>query len=307
MMRLGIFAKTFARPTLEEVLDAVKAHGIDCVQFNLMSAGLPTLPDQIDPSFCDRVRTAMAQRGIKMAAISGTFNMIDPNLEKRRDGLSRLRTLIAACGRLGTSVITICTGTRDPEDMWRRHPENASPDAWRDLLGSLSAAVPFAQDDNVTLAFEPEVSNVVDSAVKARRLLHEMNSSHLKVVIDPANLFHRGELPRMRSILHEAFDLLGQDIVAAHAKDLSHDGEAGHEAAGTGALDYDLYLSLLQAAAFDGPLILHGLTEAQVPLCTGFLRRKLATLSPSNAESLQNPGASRTTSTRPAGQDGGVH
>jgi len=306
MMQLGIFAKTFARPTLEEVLDAVKVHGFDCVQFNLMSAGLLTLPDQIDPSFCDHIRTCMAHRGINMASISGTFNMIDPNPEKRRDGLGRLRTLMAACGRLGTRVVTICTGTRDPEDMWRRHPDNATPEAWRALVGSLGEALRFAEEARVTLAFEPEVANVVDSAVKARHLLDEMQSARLKVVIDPANLFHKGELARMKSILDEAFDLLGQDIVVAHAKDLSRDGEAGHQAAGTGVLDYDRYLSLLKAVAFDGSLILHGLTEAQAPLCRDFLRGKLAALSQGKAERRPNPGASRTMSTRPAGEGGGA-
>ena len=48
-MRLGIFAKTFARPTLEETLDAVAGHGLACVQFNMACAGLPTLPEEIEP------------------------------------------------------------------------------------------------------------------------------------------------------------------------------------------------------------------------------------------------------------------
>ena len=39
-------------------------------------------------------------------------------------------------------------------------------------------------------------------------------------------------------MLDEAFALLGRDIVLAHAKDLDHDGEAGHLPAGKGLLDY---------------------------------------------------------------------
>lgn len=42
-MWLGIFAKTFSRPSLEETLDAVRAHGLGCVQFNMTCAGLPAL------------------------------------------------------------------------------------------------------------------------------------------------------------------------------------------------------------------------------------------------------------------------
>lgn len=41
---------------------------------------------------------------------------------------------------MGTSVVTLCTGTRDPEDMWRWHPENTSSQAWDELLRSMDAA-----------------------------------------------------------------------------------------------------------------------------------------------------------------------
>jgi sugar phosphate isomerase/epimerase len=274
-MRLGIFAKTFARPTLEATLDAVAAHGLDCVQLNMACAGLPPLPDRIEPSLCDRIRAAMAQRGLTMAAVSGTFNMIHPDPSQRRDGLRRLAELARACPRMGTSVVTLCTGTRDPDDLWRRHPDNDTAEAWRDMVASVREALRLTEESGVTLAFEPEVANVVDSARKGRRLLDEVASPRLQVVMDAANLFHAGELSRMREVLDEAFALLGREIVIAHAKDLSRDGEAGHEAAGTGLLDYDYYLALLRAAGFDGPLILHGLAEAQVDGCVNFLRNLL--------------------------------
>jgi sugar phosphate isomerase/epimerase len=70
--------------------------------------------------------------------------------------------------------------------------------------------------------------------------------------------------------------LIGKDIALAHAKDLDHDGDAGHVAAGRGRLDYDRYLSLLYKSGFRGPLLLHGLSESQVPGCVAFLRDKLA-------------------------------
>jgi sugar phosphate isomerase/epimerase len=275
-MQLGIFTKTFVRPTLEENLDAIKAHGLTAVQYNLESAGGPSMPDPIDPALCDRIRDGLAQRHITLAAVSGTFNIIHPDVQERERGFQRLRVLAAACARLGAMLITFSTGTRDPDYMWGHHPENSSPAAWAEMLKSMATAVQIAADNEVTLVFEPEVSNVVDSAQKARSLLDEIRSPHLQVVIDGANLFHTGELPRMRQILDEAFDLLGPDIALAHAKDLEKDGDAGHQAAGTGVLDYDHYLSLLHAAGFEGALILHSLEEEQVPASRTFLAEKLA-------------------------------
>ena len=176
-MCFGIFAKTFPRPSLEETLDAVRAHGLGCVQFNMTCAGLPPMPEEIPLELTERIRGEMDKRNLTMAAVSGTFNMVHPDAEKRRDGLRRLGVLASACGRLGTPVITLCTGTRDPLDMWRHHPDNDTPEAWQVLLASVERALEVAEEHGVTLAFEPEVNNVIDSAERGRRLLDEIIAS----------------------------------------------------------------------------------------------------------------------------------
>ncbi|MBI4658672.1 MAG: sugar phosphate isomerase/epimerase [Verrucomicrobia bacterium] len=196
-------------------------------------------------------------------------------------GLRRLRVLAETCSQLGTSKIHLCSGTRDRTNMWRRHPDNDSPEAWRDMTACMREASDIARQARVVLAFEPEVNNVVDSAQKARRLMDEIGSPFLKVTFDAANLFPAGGLSRMKEILDEAFALIGKDVALAHAKDLDHDGDAGHKAAGHGKLDYDRYVFLLHKYRFPGPLLLHGLSEAQVPGCVAFLRDKLARLASS--------------------------
>lgn len=277
-MQIGIMSGTFDRATLEEALDAAVNHGISCMQFNLSSAGVTKIPTHIDGDLCDKVREEMGARNIAMTALGGTYNMIHPDVQRRADGLRDLRVLAAACERLGTSVITLCTGSRDPDNMWRRHPDNDTPEAWEDLVVSMRQAIEVAEEYHVTLAFEPEVANVVDSAIKARRIIDQIGSPYLKVVMDGANIFHTGELPRMREILDEAFALLGEHIAFAHAKDLDRDGEAGHLAAGKGLLDYDQYLSLLNDVDPDIPIVLHGLSEAEVDGCVAFLREKIASI-----------------------------
>jgi sugar phosphate isomerase/epimerase len=275
-MQIGVLLGTFGGPTLESRLDKVRACGLDCVQLSFDCAGLPAMPDEISSELAGRIRREAAVRGIQIASLQGTFNMCHPDPEPRRTGLRQLRVLAEACAPIGTSRIHLCTGTRDRQSMWRRHPDNDSPAAWRDMAACVREAAEIAQQTGVMLGFEPEVSNVVDSAQKARRLLDEIGSPHLKVTIDGANIFHKGELPRMKEMLDEAFALLGKDILMAHAKDLDHDGDAGHLAAGQGKLDYDRYLFLLRSNGFKGPLLLHGLSEAQVPGCVAFLKSKLA-------------------------------
>jgi sugar phosphate isomerase/epimerase len=275
-MEIGVLLGTFVKPTFAARLAAAKASGLDCFQLSMDCAGLPAMPDAIPAELIARIQADATAHQLRIAAVQGTFNMSHPDPEHRRTGLRQLRVLAEACPKLGTRYIHLCTGTRDRQSMWRRHPDNNTAAAWQDMTACVREAVEIARAAGVVLAFEPEVNNVVDSADKARRLLDEIGSPHLKVTIDPANIFHTGELPRMAEILDRTFTLLGKDIVLAHAKDLDRDGDAGHKAAGEGKLDYERYLTLLHRHGFNGPLLLHGLSEAQVPGCVAFLRTKLA-------------------------------
>ena len=276
LVQIGILLSTFVRPPLEGRLDAAKAAGLVDIQLALDCAGLPAMPDKLPPDLAARIRREAAARGITIASLQGTFNMCHPDAEHRASGLRRLGVLAGLAQELGVPRIHLCSGTRNAASMWRPHPDNDSPAAWKDMVASMRTAVDIARQAGVIVAFEPEVNNVVDSALKARRLLDEIGSPHLKVTMDAANLFHAGELPRMSEILDQAFALVGKDVVMAHAKDLDRDGDAGHKAAGEGKLDYDRYLSLLHNHGFRGPIFLHGLSEAQVPKCAAFLREKLA-------------------------------
>jgi sugar phosphate isomerase/epimerase len=201
--------------------------------------------------------------------------MIDPVRERRDAGTRRLEQLAGACALLGTKVITLCTGTRDPDDMWRGHPANSHPSAWTDLLAAMEQALFIAEEHGLWLAIEPETANVVDSPAKARRLLDELGSPRLKIIIDPANLFHAEDLPRQRAVLDAAFELLGPDIILAHAKDVRVvNGTVHHVTAGTGELDYHHYLTLLRH--INVPLIVHGLAEVEVGEALAFLQGALA-------------------------------
>ena len=159
--------------------------------------------------------------------------------------------------------------------MWKQHPDNGSPVAWRDLCHSISQALPLAEEHRIFLAFEPEVSNIVNSAQKGRKLINDMQSKNLKVVMDGANIFNYGELARMHSILDQAFDLLGSDIILAHAKDLDRYGGAGNRPIGKGILGYDYYINWLREVGYNGPILLHSLKESEIKADVSFLHQKI--------------------------------
>jgi sugar phosphate isomerase/epimerase len=260
------------------VLDAIGAHGLSRVHFNLKSAGEPSLPDAIDPAVCAAIRHAFEARGFVMTSISATFNSIHPEVRQRELDIGRACNLMLCCGQLGTSVVTLCSGTRDPHDMWKRHADNDRPDAWRDLLTTLSRLLAVAERTGVLLGIEPEHNNVVDSAIKARRLLDELRSPHLRIILDGANLVDRTHLTEMQEVLREAFELLAEDVILVHAKDIA-DLDQASQAAGKGLLDWPTYFGLLQEYQYDGTVILHNLNESEAAASVSFVRKELDAIS----------------------------
>jgi sugar phosphate isomerase/epimerase len=271
----GIFARIFPRPSAGEVARALAGAGFPLTQLNLVAFGLPSLPDPGGPA--DRrpdygaIRTAFDGAGVTIWGLSATFNMIHPDMTRRRRDGEAARELVANAARLGATCVTLCTGTRDPVDMWRAHPANTAQDAWRDLREGLEPLLAAAEAGSVRLGIEPEPGNVVRDAVCARRLLDELGADrcHLGIVLDPANLLTPGTLVAQEVVLGEAFATLGDDVVCLHAKDVV---AGGYAAPGSGGLDFDLVYRLRQALPRPVPVVVQDTAEDDTPRVRAMLR-----------------------------------
>ena len=272
---IGVFANHFRYSTIEEVFDAVKSHGVDLVEFCMSCLGLPETINYVDDSSLHRVKAAAEERGLKLYSLATYFNMIHPDPEQRKALMKHLAEHMRAANILGIKVISLCTGSRDPDSCWSYHPGNREPDAYEDLLASMNEALRLAEQHDLILGFEPEVNLVVDTTPKSRQLLDDMKSERLKVIFDGANLYHEGELAHQHRLLKEGIDSLGNDFIIVHAKDIAEDGHEGNMAAGKGKLDYPFYMGLLKAIDFPGPIILHQFQEADVDYSLDHVRNSL--------------------------------
>jgi sugar phosphate isomerase/epimerase len=271
--RLGIFARTFRRPTAAEVAAEVKRSGYALAHWNFAAIGLPTLADGVsDAAFAD-VRAAFDAVGIGIPSISATYNVIGPDIERRSaETIQAARLIRRARSLLGVDVVTLCTGTRDPENIWRAHPDNTAPEAWHDLRATLDVLMDAASDGGVVLGIEPEPGNVVRDAPTAARFLDELgDDAPGGIIFDPANLLGPETVSQQTRILTEAVDLLGPRIVGVQLKDLTAEGASA--AAGTGLMDYELVFRLLERIA-PVPLIVQDVTEAEAGRVRDDLSRK---------------------------------
>lgn len=256
----AIFSRTYPLTTAQATFAAVKADGFGAVQFNLSNLGLPPLPETA-PTGLDAVREQAAVAGVAISALSGTWNMAHPDAAYRSVMRGRFELVLQAARTLGAPIVTLCTGSRDAGNMWAHHPLNTSSAAWEDMATELSQALDRAAVYGLRLGIEPEPANVICDAPAARRILDQLQAPHLGIVLDAANLIAPEQAVHQRTILDQAFDLLGADLLLAHAKD--HDATGRVVAPGDGIVDLPAFAAGLRQVGYDGPLIGHGFDAAQ--------------------------------------------
>jgi len=272
MNPVGIVAKTFHGHTAASVLAQVQAAGYRCTEFSLSCCGLPAMPDSLDPATSAGIATAAAESGVTIAGLTGTYNMIHPDPAIRRQGLTRLALLLAHARTMETGLVTLCTGTRDPHDRWHHHPDNEGPEAWSLLLTEMEQAAALADQFDIDLGIQPDMGNVVCSALRAADLLEDIRSPHLCILLDPANLVTSAQANQER-IFAEACDLLGDRVAILHARDRNAEGIAVPP--GQGIIDFPLFFQRMREVGFAGPVIAHGLEAAEAADAHRFLSRML--------------------------------
>lgn len=278
-MELGMYTPEIRREGIGELFRAISGYGFTLAQLDFESVCGERMPERLSAAQLREVEREAGRSGVAIAAVNGTFNMIHPDLEVRREGMRRFETIARASSELGSRLVTLCTGTRSRESMWARHEGNSAPAAWSDLKECLAPLIEIAERHDIDLGIECEASNVVTSAELARRLLDEMRAPRLKVIMDAANLFAPSEarVENVRPVLRRAFELLGSEIALAHGKDLLAGPGLSFTSAGRGIVDFDYLLALLREQGYAGGMILHGMkSEEEFPPAVDYLRERIA-------------------------------
>ncbi len=272
---LGVFARVFPPGTPDQVAQQIRAAGFTATQLNLSAVGRPTLDDSLTAAEATSIARAFTDHGVRIWGVSGTFNVIHPDAGQRRADTDRCIALIGRVRDLGADVITLCTGTRTPDNMWKAHPDNDTTAARDDLLNTLGRLISAAAAAGIRLGIEPEPGNVIIDAYAAQWLLAELgdDADKLAIVLDPSNLVTVQTAWEQDRILRHAFDVLGALTEAVHAKDVV---EFGYAAPGVGVLDYNLVMSLHSRLPHPVPVIAQDLTADDAPRVYDFLAEHAA-------------------------------
>ncbi|MBQ7300401.1 MAG: sugar phosphate isomerase/epimerase [Clostridia bacterium] len=253
------------------LFEKMKERGFEAVQFAFSSiaesdftpTGQIEIPAIIPDAAICAVQANAEKYGIPVKVINGTFNMAHPDKEIREEGIRRFHVLCRASKQLGAAYISLCSGTRNPDNLWAPHPDNDTDAAWEDMLDAVSNCTRIAEQYGIVLAVESEASNIISTPERARRLMDTIGSPNLKMILDCANLFHAGTAhpKNVRATLDHAFALYGQDIVLAHGKDICEGDGIAFCGTGRGIIDFAYTAKLLADYGFLGDMFLHGIYD----------------------------------------------
>ncbi|UOQ58032.1 sugar phosphate isomerase/epimerase [Leucobacter allii] len=299
MIQIGIFSGYFPYD-LETTAKKVQELGLNTVQLDLHFKDIDLSSGQITREKAKRVQDTFRDHDAPICAISGYTNIVHPDLDKRRANVERLKEIIRSARDFGTPYVISESGTFNPESEWDHHEHNRSEDAYEQVRSVLTELAEEAWNHGATFLLETYVNNVIGSVRETARVFNDIQHPGLELLMDPTNYFDQSNIDDQAGVLNEVFDVLGDRVRIAHAKDVkragadksekhadigdddalaSHTfrgvGEIELPAAGLGSLDYDLYVKRLAERSPNIPLIIEHLDEADIPRAKEFIRETL--------------------------------
>ncbi|WP_078579373.1 sugar phosphate isomerase/epimerase family protein [Salipaludibacillus agaradhaerens] len=251
-MSVGVLAHLFGKQPYEKLATQVGAYGFTNIQLALWKAidNYPFSEQRVlSPALAKKIADEFAKHGVSISVLACYLHLFERDAEAREVTLERYKECIRHARFFGAPMVATEVGKPTSPS----HKED-----WKILVRSVADLAKEAEKWGVFLGLEAANGHLAGTASQLKALIDDVKSSHIGVVIDPGNLMTKENFSSQDDVIAEAFDLLGDRIIAAHAKDrkFSETGELLVFPAGQGEMNYDRYLNLLEKTKPDVPIIL---------------------------------------------------
>ena len=263
--RLGVMSNLF-RGSPSEVAKQTAGFGLESVQLLPQFPGLRIeTAEDVSTKLCREMARPFLDEGLWIAGVTAATNFLDPDLKRRKTQIRRFDALLDHVRDFGAKHVIADAGTLLASRPWEDCPENHAEETFKLLVRRLRPSVALAQQAKVMVLLTADLTQALSSAQQMARLREELGPA-LGFVMEPASLCTRSMASNSKKPLREIFAAIGAAAPVAHAKDIRYaNGHRSMPRCGTGTLDYREYLELLGASNPGGPLILEGITPAQLP------------------------------------------
>ena len=261
-MRLGIRLHDTQSLPLPERLEVVNKQGFSCVHLALSKVikENSVAPEALTPGYAMYLKRLFDSQQLDIAVLGCYLNLANPNPDKLKEIVEKYKAHIRFASILGCGVVGTETGA--PNEEYKYEPACHSEEALELFIKNLRPIVEYAEKMGVIFAIEPVWKHIVCNPKRARRVLDEINSPNLQIILDPVNLLDISNYKDQVAIVEEAIDVLGKDVAVVHIKDyVVKDGKLDSVAAGTGMMDYSAIMKFIK----DRKPYIHTTLENTVP------------------------------------------
>ncbi|OXM87976.1 sugar phosphate isomerase/epimerase family protein [Paenibacillus rigui] len=273
MNPLGFMSYVYMGWSAEAMAENACKHGLTSIQLDPKQKLMVMDEEPFSPVRVQKLRSIFEDKGIRIVGLSGYTNLMNPNLAKREDKLLQLEKMIDLCSEYGTRYIATETGSLHPTNAWRDFEGNRSPEAWDELLRIVDRLRSRAVRNESVLLIEGFALNVLAEAEQAARMMEQLGSEGLGLIMDPFNYLKEEELVRQETVMASIFDCIGSYSPIAHAKDTLYDKEGfTTPRVGAGQADWNVYASLLADRMPHTPLILEHAKPEEIADCLQLIR-----------------------------------
>lgn len=168
-----------------------------------------------DRAVADDIHRKLCECGFSVPVLGCYINPIDADEERLERSLRRFEAFIRYAKVFHAGVVGTETGvTVGPDDpvYWENY---------RLFIRNLARLVEVAESCEVNIGIEPVCTGTVCSPQIMRRVIDDIGSDRVKVILDLSNLLTAEMIPSQRKILDDSFELLGDRIWALHLKDFA--------------------------------------------------------------------------------------
>ncbi|MFC1692331.1 sugar phosphate isomerase/epimerase family protein [Candidatus Latescibacterota bacterium] len=183
-----------------------------------------------------------------------------------------------AAERVGCPMVTTHVGSLSSEMPFSPYRDNWTLETWKLSVKTMRQILKDSAGSNVAFGVEATNMTIMNNPRAHLALIEEIGDPRLKVCIDPVNMINLGTYFRNTELIDECFDLLGEHIIAAHAKDTyvlpnRMSAYITEVVPGEGILDYETYLVRLSRLSYPRPLLIEHIPEKKYPEAKEYIEK----------------------------------
>lgn len=246
-MQLGIRLHDTKKLPFEERIADVQQLGFKCGHLALAKVidEFPTTDEALTPGLAMYIKNVFARNNVDIAVLGCYLNLANPNPEKLAQITHRYMAHIRFASWMGCGVVGTETGA--PNETYTHVPECHGEEALQTFIKNLRPVVKYAEQMGVVMAIEPVWKHIVCNPARARRVLDEIASPNLQIILDPVNLLDICNYKDQVAIVDEAIEVLGPDVAMVHLKDfVVEENKLVSVGAGLGQMDYTSVIKFMK-------------------------------------------------------------